>query len=289
MQFASLCPWLVSDRVRLHRRPAANALCASGYAFAASGRTCTAVAPPSDSWTSACAPLCFPPVAVAGPAATSFRWRRPALGGIVQKSFLILRRILVRFSCGGGGEGLFVRQLDCWETVVGSRFSRVLYNRVPGRGGGCPPWAGRDRFPTLGGPGGRSPACSGVRGPGSPSWAPDGTGPRGERAEDFSVWRAMIGGVIARRAPRLGEVLGEFVPVVEDLGASGQVIVDGALSSCWGWSERSVPLSGGHGRAGVGLQVVADLTSRLLRVSGQACSMVCVSPFGRADADDHDR
>ena len=53
---------------------------------------------------------------------------------------------------------------------------------------------------------------------------------------------------------------------MEDLDASEQVIVDGTLSPCWDWNEQSGLFSGKHRRTGVNLQVIADLTGRLLQV-----------------------
>ncbi|MFC2624236.1 MAG: transposase family protein [Propionibacterium acidifaciens] len=57
---------------------------------------------------------------------------------------------------------------------------------------------------------------------------------------------------------------------MEDLDASEQVIVDGTLSPCRDWNEQSGLFSGKHRRTGVNLQVVADLTGRLLQVSRPA-------------------
>ena len=126
------------------------------------------------------------------------------------------------------------------------------------------------RFPTCDGPGGRPPVLL---------WRQEvqisimdirRNRTQAELAEDFSVSQATISRVMARWTPRLGEVLDEFVPAVEDLDASEQVIVDGTLSPCWDWNSEQGLFSGKHRRTGVNLQVVADLTGRLLWVSKPA-------------------
>ena len=134
----------------------------------------------------------------------------------------------------------------------------ALYERIAGR------------FPTCDGPGGRPPVLL---------WRQEvqisvtdirRNRTQTDRAEDFSVSQATISRVMARWTPRLGEVLDEFVPAVEDLDASEQVIVDGALSPCRDWNSEQGLFSGKHRRTGVNLQVVADLTGRLLQVSKPA-------------------
>ena len=86
-----------------------------------------------------------------------------------------------------------------------------------------------DRFPTCDRPGGRPPVLL---------WRQEvqisimdirRNRTQAELAEDSSVSQATISRVIARWTPRPGEVLDEFVPAVEDLDASEQVIVDGTL------------------------------------------------------------
>lgn len=76
-------------------------------------------------------------------------YHHPGSWRIIQKSFLIFWGFPVRFSCDDSGEGLSVRQLNCLKTVVENRPSRVLYNRTPSRGDGCPPRAGRRPVPHL--------------------------------------------------------------------------------------------------------------------------------------------
>ena len=127
-----------------------------------------------------------------------------------------------------------------------------------------------DRFPTCDRPGGRPPVLF---------WRQEvqisimdirRNRTQAELAEDFSVSQATISRVIARWTPRPGEVLDEFVPAVEDLDASEQVIVDGTLSPCRDWNDQPGLFSGKHRRTEVNLQVVADLTGKPLQVSKPA-------------------
>ena len=126
------------------------------------------------------------------------------------------------------------------------------------------------RFPTCDRPGGRPPVLL---------WRQEvqisimdirRNRTQAELAEDFSVSQATISRVMARWTPRPGEVLAEFVPAVEDLDASEQVIVDGTLSLCWDWNSEQGLFSGKHQRTGVNLQVVADLTGQIMWVSKPA-------------------
>ena len=123
-----------------------------------------------------------------------------------------------------------------------------------------------DRFPDLDRPGGRPPVLT---------WRQEVTisitytrrnRTQGQLAEDHGVSQVTISRVIARWRPRLGEVLDEFVPTIEDLDPAGQVIVDGTLSPCWDWRDEEGLFSGKHRQTGVNLQVVADLSGRILWV-----------------------
>lgn len=88
-----------------------------------------------------------------------------------------------------------------------------------------------------------------------------------ELAEYFGVSQPTISRAITGLTPALGQVLEDWVPVVENLETSSALVVDGTLAPCWSWTAHPELFSGKHRTTGVNLQVVCDLAGDLLWVS----------------------
>jgi hypothetical protein len=88
-----------------------------------------------------------------------------------------------------------------------------------------------------------------------------------EIAEMFEVSQPTISRAVTGLTPLLGQVLADYVPVAEDLDPRTQYIVDGTLLPCWSWTDEPLLYSGKHRTTGLNVQVVCDLTGRLVWVS----------------------
>lgn len=84
-----------------------------------------------------------------------------------------------------------------------------------------------------------------------------------ELAELHGVSQSTISRTIAQLVPVLGEVLREWVPVVEDLDPREQLIIDGTLLPCWSWADHPENYSGKHHTTGLNIQVACTLGGRL--------------------------
>ena len=88
-----------------------------------------------------------------------------------------------------------------------------------------------------------------------------------ELAETFGVSQPTISRAISGLTPVLGRVLGDYVPVAEDLDPQTGYIVDGTLLPCWSWHGQHQLYSGKHHTTGLNVQVVCDLSGRLAWIS----------------------
>ena len=57
-------------------------------------------------------------------------------------------------------------------------------------------------------------------------------------AEAYCVSQATVSRVIAAYTPLIAHALSDQVPVVEDLGPTAQLIIDGTLLECWSWADH---------------------------------------------------
>jgi hypothetical protein len=80
-----------------------------------------------------------------------------------------------------------------------------------------------------------------------------------EIAEAFGVSQPTISRAVTALTPLLGQVLAGYVPVVDDLDARTQYIVDGTLLPCWSWHGHRELYSGKHKTTGLNVQVACDL------------------------------
>ena len=88
-----------------------------------------------------------------------------------------------------------------------------------------------------------------------------------ELAETFGVSQPTISRAISGLTPVLGRVLGDYVPVAEDLDPQTGYIVDGTLLPCWSWHGQQQLYSGKHHTTGLNVQIACDLTGRLAWIS----------------------
>jgi DDE superfamily endonuclease/Helix-turn-helix of DDE superfamily endonuclease len=88
-----------------------------------------------------------------------------------------------------------------------------------------------------------------------------------EIGETFNVSQPTVSRAITALTEVLGRVVGDFVPVAEDLDPRAQYIVDGSLLPCWSWSDHRELYSGKHKTTGRNVQVVCDLHGRLAWIS----------------------
>src|SRR5659263_634155 len=65
----------------------------------------------------------------------------------------------------------------------------------------------------------------------------------------------------------LGEVFKKWVPTVEELDPTAQLIVDGTLLPCWSWADHPELWSGKHRITGLNVQVACTLSGELAWVS----------------------
>ena len=88
-----------------------------------------------------------------------------------------------------------------------------------------------------------------------------------ELAEAFGVSQSTISRAITALTPILGRVLGDYVPVAEDLDPTRHYIIDGTLLPCWSWESLPGLYSGKHKTTGMNVQVACDLSGRLVWIS----------------------
>ena len=88
-----------------------------------------------------------------------------------------------------------------------------------------------------------------------------------ELGEFFGASQPTISRTIARYTTVLGELLKEWVPTVEDLDPTAQLIVDGTLLPCWSWANHPELWSGKHRTTGLNVQVACTLSGGLAWVS----------------------
>lgn len=88
-----------------------------------------------------------------------------------------------------------------------------------------------------------------------------------ELGELFGASQSTISRTISRFIPILGELLRDWVPTVDDLDPTVQLIIDGTLLPCWSWSDHPENFSGKHHTTGLNVQVACTLNGRLAWVS----------------------
>jgi len=88
-----------------------------------------------------------------------------------------------------------------------------------------------------------------------------------ELGELFGASQSTISRMISRFIPILGELLRDWVPTVDDLDPTVQLIIDGTLLPCWSWSDHPENFSGKHHTTGLNVQVACTLNGRLAWVS----------------------
>lgn len=84
-----------------------------------------------------------------------------------------------------------------------------------------------------------------------------------ELGEDVGASQSTISRRVATFTPVLAEVLKDWVPTVDDLDPSVQLIVDGTLLPCWSWADHPELWSGKHHTTGVNVQVACTLSGHL--------------------------
>lgn len=85
--------------------------------------------------------------------------------------------------------------------------------------------------------------------------------------ELFGTSQATISRTIARLTPLLAGLLEPFVPEPQQASRGTTLLVDGTLTPCWSWASRPELYSGKHKTTGHNVQVVSDLTGRLVYLS----------------------
>jgi DDE superfamily endonuclease/Helix-turn-helix of DDE superfamily endonuclease len=112
-----------------------------------------------------------------------------------------------------------------------------------------------------------------------------------ELAEWFGASQATISRTIARYVPLLGELLGDWVPTVEDLDPECQLIIDGTLLPCWSWADHPELWSGKHHTTGLNVQVACTLDGDLAWVCdpmpGRVHDAKAIRDSGLIDTDNH--
>jgi len=88
-----------------------------------------------------------------------------------------------------------------------------------------------------------------------------------ELGELFGTSQPTISRTIAKYTTVLGELLKEWVPTVEELDPTAQLIVDGTLLPCWSWADHPELWSGKHRITGLNVQVACTLSGELAWVS----------------------
>ncbi|MDR1293582.1 MAG: hypothetical protein LBK59_01280 [Bifidobacteriaceae bacterium] len=63
-------------------------------------------------------------------------------------------------------------------------------------------------------------------------------------AEQYDVDQSTIPRIVADYTPVLNTVLAQYVPTVDDLDPTVQLIVDGTLLPCWSWADHHEDYSG---------------------------------------------
>ena len=110
-----------------------------------------------------------------------------------------------------------------------------------------------------------------------------------EIAEAYRVSQSTVSRAVTRLTPVLAALLAERVPVAEDLDMRQQYIVDGSLLPCWSWADHPELYSGKHKTTGLNVQVVCDLSGRLVWVSdpvdGARHDIAALRLSGVLDAD----
>jgi len=113
-----------------------------------------------------------------------------------------------------------------------------------------------------------------------------------EIGEYFGVSQSTVSRAITGLTPVLAKVLAERVPVAEDLDLRQQHIIDGTMLPCWSWAGHPELYSGKHKTTGLNVQVVCDLSGRLVWVSdpvdGARHDIAAVRLSGVLDADHPD-
>jgi DDE superfamily endonuclease/Helix-turn-helix of DDE superfamily endonuclease len=88
-----------------------------------------------------------------------------------------------------------------------------------------------------------------------------------EIGEWLGVSQPTISRAITALTPIIGQVLADYVTTAEDLDGRTQYIVDGTLLPCWSWASEPQLYSGKHRTTGLNVQVVCDLSGRLVWIS----------------------
>jgi len=88
-----------------------------------------------------------------------------------------------------------------------------------------------------------------------------------ELGEFFGASQPTISRTVAKYTTVLGEVLKKWVPTVEELDPTAQLIVDGTLLPCWSWADHPELWSGKHRITGLNVQVACTLSGELAWVS----------------------
>ena len=79
--------------------------------------------------------------------------------------------------------------------------------------------------------------------------------------------QATVFRVISACTPLIAACLNGSAPTVEDLDATAQLIIDGALPQCWSWKDHCELCSGKHKTTGLSVQVACALSGTLAWVS----------------------